>query len=111
MPIWHQTRQVSDPRSLTQGPIALGQIPGAQLMGIEGSSQVYTTKEAFKRKDPGGAISLIRPLILDMAINLLGKEILEALNVILSNSMESEYIQIEDCDTLPGVSPNSKSHC
>jgi hypothetical protein len=36
-----------------------------------------------------------------MAINLLGRDILEALNMALSSNMENECIQIEDCDKHP----------
>lgn len=72
--------------------------PSTQMIGIGASSQAYTTKEAFKGKDPYSGVGLIRPLISDMAINLLGRDILEALDVVLMNNMGSECIQIEDCD-------------
>lgn len=102
---WPQSRQDFDPRSHS-----IETDPWATTNGLEVSSQMYTTKEAFKWEDPDGATGLIRLLILDMATKLLGRDILEVLNVVLSSNMESECIQREDCDTFPGVTPNSKSH-
>jgi hypothetical protein len=72
--------------------------PWAQLMGTRGSSQAYTTKEAFKGEDPDGGVGLIRPLISDMATNVLGRE---ALDMVLISNMESECIQIEEYDKHP----------
>lgn len=66
-------------------------------MGIGGSSQAYTIKEAFKWKDPDGAVGLI----VKVASNHLRRDILKTLDVVLASNMENKYVQIENYNKHP----------
>ena len=71
-------------------------IPGPQLIGIGGTSHAFITKQAYKLGDLDGATSLIRPLMAQVATSLLGRDILQALEVVLTTQPERDHITIED---------------
>lgn len=71
-------------------------IPGPQLLGIGGTSHACITKQTYRWEDPDGATGLIRPLVAQVATNLLGRDILQALDVVLTTQPERDHIKIED---------------
>ena len=71
-------------------------IPGPQLIGIGGTSHAFITKQAYKWEDPFGSTGLICPLVAQVATNLLGRDILQALEVVLTTQQERDHIKIED---------------
>ena len=56
-------------------------IPGPQLIGIGGTSHEFIIKQAYKWEDLDGATGLICPLVAQVATDLLGRDILQALEV------------------------------
>lgn len=68
--------------------------PGPQLMGVGGLFWVFITQAFWV--DPEATNRTIRPLVVNKATNLLGRNFLEDLNVVLANREERECLQIED---------------
>lgn len=68
-------------------------LPGPQLMGVGGASPAFITKEPYRWEDPDGTFGTIRPLVADVTTNLLGRDILEDLNVVLATSTEAGHLQ------------------
>jgi hypothetical protein len=54
------------------------------------------TKQAYRWEDPDEATSLICPLVVQIATNLLRKDILQALEVVLTTQLEKDHIKIDD---------------
>ena len=65
-------------------------IPGPQLIGIGGTSHAFITKQAYKWEDLDGATGLIRPLVARVTTNLLWRDILQTLEVVLTTQPERE---------------------
>jgi hypothetical protein len=71
-------------------------IPGPQLIGMGGTSHAFITKQAYKGEDPDGATGLIRPLEAQVVTNLLGSDISQALEVVLTTQTKRDHVTIED---------------
>jgi hypothetical protein len=69
---------------------------GPQLIGIWGTSHTFITKQAYKWEDLDGASGLICPLVAQVATNLLRRNILQALEMVLTTQPERGHITIED---------------
>ena len=68
-------------------------LPGPKLLGIGGPSQSYITKNVYTWEDPDGNTGQIHPLIAPTNINLLGRDILEALDVVIATPNENDHAQ------------------
>jgi hypothetical protein len=82
-------RQAEDPWYLTL-------LSGLQLRGEGGLSWASVTEDFYKFDDPDGTKGTIKPLVTDVATNLLGRDILVDLNVVLASGGKEQCVKIED---------------
>ena len=90
--------------------LLINKLPVTAPQGV--TSHAFITKQAYMWGDPDRATGLICPLVAQVATNLLGRALLQALEVLLTTQSERDLIKIEETlKTLLQITPNSRGHC
>lgn len=73
-------------------------LPGPRLHGVGGLTQAFRTRDSLVWEDPEGTTGRFQPLIADISTNLLGRDLLESLDVVISSDTSAGH-HTHSCET------------